>query len=407
MWICPQCGRRSPVEAARCPDHLDRPLLRLGDADDPLIGLLIDERYLVLDVIGEGGMGTVYRAWQLRVNREVALKTMRVRGEGGKLLRERFVREAEVTARLKSPHTVTVHDSGALPDGALYIVMEFLGGRSLADVVATEGRLDLVRLRRLALELCDSLAEAHALGLVHRDIKPSNLALTVRPGGEEWLTVLDFGVVKPLDAGVSQLTRDGAAVGSLLTMSPEQIEGREVSVASDIYGVGATLFHLAAGRPVFKATTALGLMTQHLSAAPPRLAEVLGERPLVSAFDAILQRCLKKRPAERFPDVGALARALQALPTDSAAPVPRPPLPTARRRTSRLELAAIQAASDPASVKGVSAEAVHRRLTEQRLEAGRPARGRAGALPATRIARWALTTLAAALGLYIVLDGIL
>ncbi|MCA9515051.1 MAG: serine/threonine protein kinase [Myxococcales bacterium] len=409
MWICPQCGRRFPADATRCPDHGDRALLRLGDAEkDPLIGVLVDERYIVLDVVGEGGMGTVYKAWQRRVNREVAIKTMRIRGDGAKLLRERFVREAEVTAQLKSPHTVTVHDSGELPDGTLYMVMEFLGGRTLADVLGTDGKLDLPRVRKLAVHACDSLAEAHALGLVHRDIKPQNLALTTRADGDEWLTVLDFGIVKPVDAGAAQLTREGAAVGSLLTMSPEQIDGRGVSVASDIYGLGATMFHLATGRPVFMSPTALGLMAQHMSATPPRLAETLGERPLVSAFDAILQRCLKKRPAERFQDVDALRRALEALPTDTAAPAPRPPRPVANRRLSRVGMQAVEPGGDPASLPGVSADAVHRRITETRLQtASDPAKaeGATGPPPA-RVARWVLAGLAAAIGLYIILDGL-
>lgn len=400
MKICPSCLERFPSPAERCPRHPERPLLRLASGTgDALIGTLLDERYLVLEPLGEGAMGVVYTAWQLRVHRLVAVKVMRPELSHPEL-RARFAREAEATARLSSRHTVAVYDSGQLADGTLYLAMALVPGRNLADVLEREGPLPLPRIRSLALQLCDSLAEAHALGLVHRDIKAANL-MVAEQHGEEHLTVLDFGVVKVTDLAAHKLTRDGMAVGSLSTMSPEQIDGRDVGPPADIYGVGVTLFHLATGAVPFDAPTPVALMYQHLSEPPPHLMAALGASPAVAALDAVLQRCMRKDPLERFASAVDLKRALESLPTGD----PRPASPTRRPAQRTRTGTRLRAASaDPAEVPGVRAQDVQRRMTERRLARPVPM---SAPTPRARRARAIAFGLALALGVAVLLDAIL
>lgn len=405
MKICPICAERYPDAALHCTEHGDRSLLHLGvDPGDPLVGQVLDGRYLMLERLGEGGMGTVYKAWQQRVNRVVAVKT--IRGDRATpAMRDRFAREAEVTAGLKSPHTITVYDSGELADGTLYLVMEFLDGQVLSEVIGREGPIDLVRLKQLALQLCESLAEAHALELVHRDVKPANLIVSTRPGGEESLTVLDFGVVKLPDLAANKLTRDGMTVGSLSYMSPEQIDGRAVDATSDIYSVGVTLYQLACGALPFTGATALAVMYKHLSEAPPHLTVRLGSSPAVAALDAIVQRCLKKKPIERFQSVSALRESLEQLPVEARSAgtgLTRPPPRTRQPPRPRLE------DGDPAQLPGVTVDLVHRRVTETRLAAAEdPAASDARRSARQRRIRLAAVAIALVFGLYVVLDGIL
>jgi len=404
MKICPICAQQYRDDVPHCTAHPARPLLRLGDVEeDPLLGQVLDSRYLLLERLGEGGMGTVYKAWQQRVNRTVAVKT--VRGDRATpAMRARFAREAEVTAGLTSPHTITVYDSGELADGTLYLVMEFLHGRALDDVLEEDGHLDLPRLKRFALQLCDSLAEAHARELVHRDIKPANLIVSARPNGEEALTVLDFGVVKLPDLAANKLTREGMTVGSLSYMSPEQIDGRQVDATSDIYSVGVTLYQLASGVLPFTGDTALAVMYKHLSETPPHLTTRLGASPAVAALDAVVQRCLKKRPGERFPSVNALREALEQIPIEARSDkvgLTRPPPRTRQPLRPRPD-------GDPAQVPGVTVDQVHRRVTETRLAAAEdPAVDGARGPGPQRTIRLAAVAIAIVFGLYIVLDGIL
>ncbi|MCA9518537.1 MAG: serine/threonine protein kinase, partial [Myxococcales bacterium] len=224
--VCPTCLRRyePPPAAARCHDD-GQPLLPLGEADgDPRIGTIAGERYLLLDVLGEGGMGVVYLAWQLQMARYVALKTLHPTGPNRDGLERRFLREVRATASLRSPHTLTVFDSGKLPSGDLYLAMERLHGAPLDRLLRLEGKLSPALARLVGLHVCRSLSEAHGAGIVHRDIKPANLVLERLPSGEPHVKVLDFGIAKLLDDASTDLTSTGSTLGSIAYMSPEQID---------------------------------------------------------------------------------------------------------------------------------------------------------------------------------------
>jgi serine/threonine-protein kinase len=323
MMICPECLARHPPEWTRCPVD-GAALLALGFGD-ARIGELVQDRYLILDVLGQGGMGIVYLAWQRAMARKVALKMLYAAGPARDALAKRFVREARATAALRSPHTVTVHDFGELADGALFLAMEHLEGATLDRIVDERGPLAPATARIVAMQVCESLAEAHRAGIIHRDLKPANIALGRSPAGAIHAKVLDFGIAKVVEDESTELTATGATVGSVAYMSPEQIDGREIGPGADLYSLGVTLYDVLTDSLPFDAPNKLGLMFKHLSEPPPHLPERLGTGPAIRALDAVIRRCLGKTPEERYPSADALRAALAAVPLDDAPTEPDAP----------------------------------------------------------------------------------
>jgi serine/threonine-protein kinase len=292
---------------------------------------VLADRYEIVRLLGAGGMGRVYEAVQLSMHRRVALKVLRpdLRQQGSEAGREidRFRREAVALSRLKHPHTVQVFDHGETGDGAPFLVMELLEGRSLHDVLRSDGRLDPPRVVRLGVQACKALAEAHAQGLVHRDLKPSNLFLARLHGEDEWLKVVDFGLVRWLTGSDGTLTSGSdAIVGTPAFMSPEQARGQPVDCRTDIYSLGVTLYYCLSGRTPFTADSPLGLLMKHVQEQPPPLAlgaDDEGVRPLHAA----VMRCLEKAPADRPAGADELRALLEeaALPPGGGKPRKREP----------------------------------------------------------------------------------
>ena len=310
--VCPDCLTRFEGDTERCPAD-GAPLVEVGfPEEDRRLGTVVRDNYLLTEVLGRGGMGVVYRAWQRSTHRPVAIKTLH--GDGAaraKTAEARFVREARITAGLRSPHTVTVHDFGQLEDGDFFLVMELLEGRPLDELLRDRGHLALSEVRDIGAQCCRSLSEAHAHGVVHRDLKPSNVMLETTPDGEPMAKVVDFGISKLADEASTQVTREGATLGTAVYVAPEQIQSAEtVGPAADQYALGATLFHLAAGRPPFVDGSQLGLLFKHVSTPPPRLTEFIPSTPAAQQLEAILERCLAKNPDDRFASVDALREAL-------------------------------------------------------------------------------------------------
>lgn len=349
MKICPSCGARYPDAKRMCDAHPRRPLLVVADdAADERAGDRMAARYLLLDRLGVGEVGLIYRAWDERADREVAVKLTRTDLVDARR-RERALAELERVSGLEHPGAVRVFDFGLLDTGELFVVMERVEGRDLAAVVGQDGKLPLNRVKRLAVELCDVLAEAHAAGVLHRDVKPANLMVSAAAGGGEALVLLDLGLFKRGDLATDRLAREDLTVANLAAMSPEQIDGGELSEATDIYGVGVTLFLLATGALPFRGATPVALMFQHQSEAPPHLMGFLATTPTVAAFDAVIQRCLRKRPAERFTSMAALRDAIASVPPEPRSAtltgIKRAPPPT--RQPTRPSLTAL-APVDPA-----------------------------------------------------------
>lgn len=320
----------------------------------PLADLL--GNYELLDLIGRGGMGEVWRARQPSLGRLVAVKLVRSGALGGgpdadRVVLERFVREARTAAALNSPHAVRIQDFGTAADGSFFQVMELLEGLDLQQLVERHGAVPPARAVGLLRQACDALAEAHARGFVHRDVKPSNLFLARGGTQEDLLKVLDFGLARgpETDAG---LTQTGVVPGSPAYLAPELLRGADPTDKADIYALGCVAWWLLCGRMVFEGRSALELVVAHLERTPRGLAEV-APSPVPPGLAALVAACLAKDPAAR-PGARELARALAALPAwtpeeaeawwerHPAAPAPaipvatRPFVPVARAPLPRL-----------------------------------------------------------------------
>ena len=273
-----------------------------GSRSDALVGTTLVGRFKILEPIARGGMGAVYKAEQLALGRLCAVKTMlpTFDEELSEEFHRRFFNEAAVAARLTHPNTVTVYDYGH--EGELYfIAMEYIVGKTLKDVLAAEGSLPPLRAMLIAMEIARSLREAHSLGVVHRDLKPANVAIVDHHDEQDTIKVLDFGLVKNVKAsGADTLTSGAVCVGSPSYMAPEQVDGEEVSLATDIYSLGVVLFEMLCGRPPFVKSSKYALVMAHLTEEPPPLTEFIPAASIPTGLDDVVARCLEKAPKDRF-----------------------------------------------------------------------------------------------------------
>ncbi|MBZ4415544.1 protein kinase [Myxococcus sp. RHSTA-1-4] len=276
-----------------------------GNGADPLIGRTLNGRFSILEPLGVGGMGKVYRALQTPLERVVALKVLNPNFPSSKDpgFQKRFLREASLTSKLRHPNTVTVIDYGQTDDGIYYIAMEYLEGRTLAQVLGQVGPLAWQRAVSVAQQICRSLREAHSLGIVHRDLKPANIML-LNEQDQDLVKVLDFGLVKsvaaPQEGQLSpEITQNGTFLGSPQYMAPEQ--ARNVTDArSDVYSLGIVLFQMLMGRPPFIARDHIELIFAHYKEAPPTFQQVRPDINIPPEIEAVVRRCLEKDPARRY-----------------------------------------------------------------------------------------------------------
>lgn len=313
-----------------------------GDRD-PLIGRTIAGRYRVVSALARGGMSRVYRAEQHPLGRTVALKVLAVGGDPATEaeFRRRFQLEASVCARLGHPNTVRVFDHGGVGQELLFIAMEYLDGRTLHEVLKTEAPLPAARIVNIARQIAGSLREAHGLGLIHRDLKPANVVLMQHGDDEDFVKVLDFGLVKQLRTN-DELTGVDAVVGSPSYMSPEQIRAEAIDERSDLYSLGVILYSCVAGRPPFLADNSVGVLLAHLNNAPPALPQT-GALAASPTLGFIIKACLAKSPADRFADTDELIRALRLCELELRGGVVPPPT----LRAGRLVANGAAAASRP------------------------------------------------------------
>jgi len=275
--------------------------------------------YHMIEEIGRGGMGEVWRAEHRMLARPAAIKVIRPdnlkesSADRRRVSLMRFEREARATAALTSPHTVQIFDFGLTSDGAFYYVMELLDGVDLMNVVKKHGAIPYERAVHILRQVCESLAEAHASGLVHRDLKPNNIMTCKIGGRHDFAKVLDFGLVQQSewsdDDASGRLTVDGAMLGTPAFMPPEMAMGRtEVDARADIYALGCLAYWLIAGRPPFMGETAMATILMHVQEAPPRLSEMVD---VPRELDAIVMSCMQKDPAQRPEHAGALLELLE------------------------------------------------------------------------------------------------
>jgi serine/threonine-protein kinase len=326
---CPRCGTtaefldesRATIPAAEKPrpsswgpelgDDDDDDDDKLGNAaPDPLVGFIVAGRYRIIERLGRGGMGVVYKVEHVEIGKLLALKLL-----AGELSRERevvrrFKREALLASRLSHPNTVQVFDFG-VADGLTYLVMELINGQDLSRIIKSDGAIPFARLSRIVIQICSSLAEAHNLGIVHRDLKPENIIVSKSVDGGDLAKVLDFGLAKLREAPeLNDVTSAGSVVGTPYYMAPEQIHGHAVDGRTDIYSLGAVMYKALTGETPFGGSSPLAVFTRHLTeqAVPPHLRAP--ERAISEAVSEVVMRALEKDPARRFQRVEELQSAI-------------------------------------------------------------------------------------------------
>lgn len=354
--VCPECGRRFLADIARCPD--DQTPTFLVNPEEDLIGHTLDGRFTIMDRIGTGGMGTVYRAHQLSMDRDVALKLLRRELTGDEQAVVRFFREAKAASRLANPHTITVFDFGRTHDGLLYIAMELLQGRPLSRLLLEEpGPMAPERSVHIVSQICDSLVEAHEVGVLHRDLKPDNIFVLDGAGARDFVKVLDFGIAKLQGPEGPSTTLAGASFGTPTYMSPEQAQGRDTDARSDLYSIGIILFELLSGRPPFEADTPLAMALQKVQKKAPDVGHVAPDvvipEPLQATLSALLATRIEDRPASAADVQRQLLNALA---------------PTTRTATPEGDLAVTtRAVTSPPQLAPAAAPAARRRPSRRRV----------------------------------------
>src|SRR5690349_16351656 len=290
---------------------------RLNDSNQLWLGKIVDGRYRVLEVVGRGGMGVVYRVEHLRMGKVAAMKVLHRDLAHDPEVIQRFEREAAAVSKLHHPHTVQVFDFGTA-QGALYLIMEYVRGLDMAHVITRDGPQPWRRAAPMLAQICGALQEAHELGIVHRDLKPENVLITRTTGGRDYAKVLDFSLAKLEQPRAPTTETDRhQVVGTPYFMSPEQIRGDEVDARSDIYSFGALMFELLTGQHLFTGTTAVGVLTKHLTAepdAPSMRAPKMGIDPRV---DHLCPPALAEKPEDRWQAAAELAQASEEVYTDT------------------------------------------------------------------------------------------
>lgn len=323
--ICQRCSHHNEDHAKFCLSC--GAMLEVSDEggdSDPLIGKVLLGRYRPISVLGEGGMGKVYLAEQKMgtATRKVAIKTLHPELSNDPQLVARFHRESETVIELRHPNTIQFYDFGDLDGGTLIIVMEYIEGEALADVLQREGAFDLARAEKILIQVCGSLHEAHQRGIVHRDLKPENILLTNQGGQSDFVKVLDFGIAKRDDAedpNAAKLTKQGMVLGTPPYMSPEQFSGQQLDARSDVYSLGIVVYEMLTGKLPFQAATPWEWATKHLTAQPTPLgAHAAGARVPPNQAQAVM-RALAKNRDERPDGVQAFLKEFTGYQdTDSA-----------------------------------------------------------------------------------------
>ncbi len=266
-------------------------------AADALIGIVVDRRYRVEALLGEGGMGLVYRVIHTELDKPLAMKVLRSANTRDEEVLARFRREAQSASNIGNEHIVDIIDFGTLPDGSTYFVMECLEGLDLIDTIDSVQRLPEGRAIHIARQICLALGAAHDAGIVHRDLKPENVFLVQRGGDQDFVKVLDFGIAKVAN-GAHRLTKDGEVLGTPHYMSPEQCAGDGIDHRTDIYALGVLLYEMVTGHVPHDADTMMGILTKHMYDDP--VSPTVRVSRLSRELERIIMRSLEKRPSQRY-----------------------------------------------------------------------------------------------------------
>jgi serine/threonine-protein kinase len=309
--VCAQCRIQYPDALEYCPQ--DGTLLPETTAQtqamyDPLIGETVDGRYKIEAQLGEGGMGVVYAARHVIIDKRVAIKVLKREAQQEETASQRFIQEARSASKIGHANIVDINDFGVLPDGSAYFVMEFLEGQTLGQAIR-EGPLAASRVVAIAAQMARGLNAAHAKGIIHRDLKPENVFLLERDGHGDVVKIVDFGIAK-VQSGLGQpnsrLTQVGMVLGTPEYMSPEQATGKESDHRVDEYALGCMIYEMLTGDVPFKGESAAGTLTKHVFEAvvPPR--ERRPDLTIPPGIEAVCLRAMAKQADQRYPSISRM-----------------------------------------------------------------------------------------------------
>jgi serine/threonine protein kinase len=338
--VCPQCGQEFETDARFCPT--DGASLRPVGGSDPYIGQTIGDRYHILSLVGEGGMGRVYLAEHVRMNRQCAVKLMRQNLVNEPDAAARFAREASNAARIIHPNVAAVFDYGETPERVVYLVMEFVDGEPLGEILMREKVLGPARAAGIISQVADALSAAHELGIVHRDLKPDNIIVGQR-SGREVAKVVDFGIAKAIGEHAKGLTDTGMVIGTPEFMSPEQLVGDPVDARSDLYSLGCIAYLMLAGSHAADAPTRDAMLKRRLRERPQGPRE---KNPLVPPeLDSIVSRLLATAARDRYQTAAEVRDELSGLRLEDRTTVRQRSFPPfgqwGRRRTASAAILAV------------------------------------------------------------------
>ena len=302
---CPLCGTEYGPAATYC--QADGARLSTPK-HDPFLGRVLLDQFRIEGVMGAGGMGTVYRATQLTLGREVAIKILHPELVTNSDAARRFEREAKIATSLEHPNLVNVYLYGQLPDGSLYLAMELIKGRSINELLEDEGPLPPARVIHIIRQICKGVGVAHRKGIVHRDVKPENVLVTSKDGDPDFVKVLDFGIARMLWDEQSAMTQSGVIFGTARYISPEGAAGEHTDARSDVYSIGVLAYQLLTGHTPFENKTPVALLMSHIH-DPPRDIRELGNIP--ESLAAVIMQTLEKNPEGRFSNAEEMDRALK------------------------------------------------------------------------------------------------
>jgi serine/threonine-protein kinase len=326
MKVCPLCGKEYSDTSSLC--TLDAAVLQ--SLEDPLLGQTLAEKYLIEELIKRGGMGAVYRGKHVMMDKTVAIKVLRPALAGDDVVVARFSREAKAASRISHPHAVSVTDFGESENGVVFLVMEYLDGRTLKDIIRSEGPLPLDRIVEIVRQVSGALDAAHQQGVVHRDLKSDNIMLSQTNGGD-WAKVLDFGIAKiqqPEGARDNDITAANLVIGTPQYMSPEQCsQSGPIDARSDVYSLGVILFEMLAGRVPFTGDSPTVIMMKQVQDDPPSVRDLRPDLP--AGVGSLVKKALAKQPIDRFQTAGEMYEALVTAvgeASDAAAATVVPPV---------------------------------------------------------------------------------
>lgn len=360
LKYCPDCQQKYPEDTEFCAQDGTRLRVLDESREDPIIGRVLDSRWVIEERIGEGGMGSVYLASQRSIDRKVAIKTLKPSLSNNREFVDRFFREARVASTINHPHCVMIHDFGQTDDGLLYLAMEYLEGLPLTDRLKHKD-MSLKEIIEVSIQISSALAAAHSHNIIHRDLKPDNIFMLSIQDGSTFIKVLDFGIAKVLDSE-EKMTKTGQVFGTPEYMSPEQCRGDDIDGRSDLYSMGCILYEMLGGRPPFESNTPMAVLVSHVRETPAHILEA-SDRDIPQSLAELCMKLLSKQASERYVDAQEVRQALEqeltklsgsgpSSPVQSSQPNEAPsresatPLPTP---AEKVELGKANTAAGPAA----------------------------------------------------------